>query len=82
MQQQEGGLLVGDDAGEVLATRIAALMRETGMPNGLGGVGYDATDVASLATGALAQERLVANAPLAIDRPAMEALFQASLAAW
>ena len=70
------------DAGEIVAARIATLMRDTGMPNGVGGLGYTTADVATLATGALAQERLVANAPCAIDRAAMEALFSASLAVW
>jgi alcohol dehydrogenase class IV len=71
-----------DDAGEVLAGRIAELMRETSMPNGASGVGYDERDVAALATGALAQARLVSNAPCPVDREAMEALFRAAMVAW
>ena len=71
-----------DDAGEVLAGRIAELMRATSMPNGASGVGYDERDVATLATGALAQARLVSNAPCPVDRAAMESLFRAAMVAW
>jgi alcohol dehydrogenase class IV len=71
-----------DDAGEVLARRIEELMRATGMPNGIGGVGFATADVAALRGGALPQKRLLANAPRSIEGPDLEALFASALAYW
>ena len=70
------------DAGEILATRIEALMRATGMPNGTGGVGFDAHDGAMLRDGALPQQRLLANAPRTTGPGELEALFARALAYW
>jgi hypothetical protein len=39
------------------------LMRDVGLPNGLGDVGYDEHDIDDLAQGTLQQERLLATAP-------------------
>jgi alcohol dehydrogenase class IV len=72
-----------DDAAEVgtvLATRLIALMHATGVPLGLQPLGYGAGDLEVLAEGALAQRRLVDNAPLPIDAPAMQRLFAGALA--
>src|SRR5499427_5875779 len=44
-----------EDAGEILAKRLIALMRATGIPNGVSGVGYGERDVTALAEGAFAQ---------------------------
>ncbi len=71
-----------DDAGEVLARRIEALMRATGMPNGTGGVGFDARDGAALRDGALPQARLLANAPRATGAEDLDALFARALRYW
>lgn len=68
-----------DDAGEVLATRLITLMRETGLPDGLAGVGYDASDLPALVDRAIVQKRLVDNAPRAVDRDAMRALFEGAM---
>jgi hydroxyacid-oxoacid transhydrogenase len=67
------------DAGEVLARRLLELMRATGLPDGLAGVGYGDSDLDALADRAIAQKRLVDNAPLAVDRDAMRALFAGAL---
>ncbi len=70
------------DAGDVLAARIEALMRATAMPNGTGGVGFGAVDVAGLRDGALPQQRLLANAPRPIGAHELDALFERTLAYW
>jgi len=70
------------DAGEILATRIEELMRATGMPNGTGGVGYEARDTTTLRDRALPQQRLLANAPRAAGPDELEALFTRALAYW
>jgi alcohol dehydrogenase class IV len=47
------------DAGEILAGRIIELMRATGMPNGLGALGFAETHVDALAKGAAPQYRVI-----------------------
>lgn len=46
------------EAGEVLVGTIIALMRRTGMPNGLSVVGFGPGDVEKLVTGTLPQHRV------------------------
>ncbi len=70
------------DAGEVLAGRIVELMRETGIPNGLTGVGYGEGDIEALTEGAFPQRRLFDNAPCAIERPALAELYRDALSYW
>jgi len=54
-------------------------MRATGVPLGVGAVGYGEEDVEALARGALVQRRLVDNAPIAVDDEGMRALFRAAM---
>ncbi|MGH6942845.1 MAG: alcohol dehydrogenase, partial [Geminicoccaceae bacterium] len=70
------------DAGEVLAGRIVELMRATGMPNGISGVGYTAADVPTLTEGAHLQQRLLQNAPVAIGRDELARLFEGAARYW
>ncbi len=70
------------DAGEALAGRIEELMRATGMPNGTGGIGFGAGDIATLRAGALPQRRLLGNAPCSVGADELDALFAATLAYW
>ncbi|NCS61253.1 MAG: iron-containing alcohol dehydrogenase, partial [Rhodoferax sp.] len=58
-----------EDAGDIVARKLIELMQATGIPNGVGGVGYGAADVPGLTQGAWAQQRLLTNAP----RPVSEA---------
>jgi alcohol dehydrogenase class IV len=71
-----------DDAGEVLAARILRMMRDTGMPNGVSGLGYEDADVPKLADGAYAQQRLLTNAPIAVDGEALRSLYRGAAAYW
>ena len=71
-----------DDAGEVLAARVIALMRATAMPNGLEALGFDETHVDALATGAEPQYRVIRNAPKDVGRDDLTALFGAALRYW
>jgi hydroxyacid-oxoacid transhydrogenase len=70
------------DAGDVLAARVIELMRATGMPNGLTALGFDATHLDALATGAEPQYRVIRNAPLDVGRDDLVALFRAALSYW
>jgi hydroxyacid-oxoacid transhydrogenase len=68
-----------EDADEVLAHVLIEAMRATGVPLGVGAVGYGEEDVEALARGALVQRRLVDNAPIAVDDEGMRALFRAAM---
>ncbi len=52
-----------EDSGEALATRLIELMRKTGVPNGLSGVGFGPADVPALAASSSRQIRAIANSP-------------------
>ncbi|MFN2461281.1 MAG: hydroxyacid-oxoacid transhydrogenase, partial [Candidatus Velthaea sp.] len=69
------------DAGEALAARIGELMRATGMPPDLRALGYGRNDIPALVAGTLPQQRLLKNAPRAVDSAALHELFAQALAA-
>jgi alcohol dehydrogenase class IV len=71
-----------DDAGAILAQTMVALMRATDTPSGIGAVGYTGDDLMTLAQNACAQQRLVDNAPLAVDEARMTELFRGALTYW
>jgi hydroxyacid-oxoacid transhydrogenase len=71
-----------EDAGEILAARVAELMRETGMPNGNGGVGYSEDDLDALTDRTHAQQRLVKMAPMPVDKVMIKEMFRDSLSYW
>jgi alcohol dehydrogenase class IV len=70
------------DAGEALASRVIAMMRSTGMPNGLTALGFDESHVDALATGAEPQYRVIKNAPVDIGRDELRRLFRSALRYW
>ncbi len=70
------------EAGEVLATRIVELMQATGMPNGLQGVGYDASDIPGLVQGSIQQRRLLDNAPTEIDEEVLTNMYEGAVSYW
>ena len=70
------------DAGELLARAMIDLMRSVGVPNGCAGVGYTTADIAALVDGAAPQQRLLANAPCAVGRAELTALFTGALEYW
>jgi hydroxyacid-oxoacid transhydrogenase len=81
-------LLAGDRADDIGAAADAlpgvliALMRDIGIPNGIGEVGYDETDVPDLVEGALKQQRLLATAPKPVTEDDLASIFSRSLANW
>jgi len=52
-----------EDAGEILASQIIALMRRLNMPNGLSALGYTPEDIPKLVEGTLPQHRLTKISP-------------------
>jgi alcohol dehydrogenase class IV len=71
-----------EDAGDVLAGRIIAMMRDTGMPNGIGGVGYMPVDIPALIEGAFLQQRLLQNAPCAVEKDLLSDLYRHAMSYW
>ena len=54
---------VPDDAAGLLPAVLTDLMRDIGIPNGIGGVGYTEDDVPDLVPGTMKQQRLLATCP-------------------
>ena len=70
------------DAGPVLAEHLVRIMRDVGMPNGLGGVGYTAADAGALSEGAWPQQRLLGNAPVEFDQALLADTFTNAMRYW
>jgi hydroxyacid-oxoacid transhydrogenase len=71
-----------DDIGKVLADMVAALMKQTGMPNGLAAVGYTEEDISQLVEGTLPQHRVTKLSPRPFTAEDLETLFLDSLVIW
>jgi hydroxyacid-oxoacid transhydrogenase len=71
-----------EDAGELLARAIIALMRQTGMPNGLKAVGYGPEDVDALIAGTIVQHRVTKLSPRPAGEAELKELFLNSMTLW
>ncbi len=71
-----------EDAGEVVAGRIIGLMKNIGIPNGLGGVGLSAEDAGALAETACAQRRAIGNAPRDLNKNDIAGIFSQAVTYW
>ncbi|MFC1940722.1 hydroxyacid-oxoacid transhydrogenase [Chloroflexota bacterium] len=71
-----------EDAGDLLASAIISLMKKTGMPNGLGSVGFMAEDVDKLVEGTLPQQRITKLSPRPCSPDDLKRLFLDSLVCW
>jgi len=71
-----------EDAAEILAGQLIKMMRATGIPNGIGGVGYGEADVEALTRGAWAQQRLLNNAPREILQDDLRHLYRGGMSYW
>ena len=70
-----------DDA-EYLPAALTQLMRDIGIPNGIGGVGYDEGDVPDLVEGTMKQQRLLDTAPRPVTEDDAAAILSRSLENW
>ncbi|TRZ96927.1 MAG: iron-containing alcohol dehydrogenase [Rhodocyclaceae bacterium] len=70
------------DAAEVVAGQLIRMMKATGIPNGVGGVGYADADVAALTKGAWAQQRLLTNAPREVSESDLGDLYRNAMHYW
>lgn len=71
-----------DEAGEVVAGRIVELMRATGVPNGISGVGFGTSDARRLAQSAVRQARAISNAPRVAGLDDIQGLYEAAVSYW
>ena len=70
------------DRREALPQALLALMRDTGIPNGLSAVGYEERDVPALIDGTLKQPRLLAGAPRQVGAAELDWILRDALAYW
>ena len=71
-----------EDAGDVLADAIIALLRRLGVPNGLGAIGYTSEDAPALAAGAVPQQRVIKLSPRPVEEEDLRQLFLDSMRLW
>ena len=71
-----------EDAGEVLAGAIIDLMKKTGVPNGLGAIGFTAADIPALVEGTLPQHRVTKLSPRPAGREELSAMFADAMGYW
>ena len=57
-------------------------MRDIGMPNGIGAVGFIAGDIPDLVEGTLKQQRILAMAPRDVTGEDLAAIFRSSIDNW
>ena len=68
-----------EDSGEALAKRIIGLMRATGAPDGLSGVGFGPDDVPALAASSARQVRAINNSPRETNLVDIENIYAAAI---
>jgi hydroxyacid-oxoacid transhydrogenase len=71
-----------DDPADHLPQVLAGIMREVGIPSGLGEIGYLASDVDSLVEGTMKQQRLLATAPREVTEDDVAAILDESIELW
>ena len=71
-----------EDAGELLAGAIIELMQKTGVPNGLGAIGFTEEDIPALVEGTLPQHRVTKLSPRPAEAQDLEALFRDAMSYW
>jgi alcohol dehydrogenase class IV len=67
---------------EYLPAALTRIMRDIGIPNGIGGVGYDEGDVPALVEGTMKQQRLLDTAPRPVTEDDAASILSRSLSNW
>jgi len=70
------------DLSQFLPTVLSDLMRDIGIPNGIGAVGYGEGDVPGLVDGTLKQQRLLATCPREVTEDDLAGIFRRSVELW
>lgn len=71
-----------DDPAELLPQVLTGIMRDVGIPGGIGAVGFSAGDIDSLVEGTMKQQRLLATAPLEVTEDAVATILDESIELW
>lgn len=71
-----------DDPAEFLPQVLTSIMRDVGIPAGIGAVGYTASDVDTLVAGTMKQQRLLATAPREVREDDVATILDESLELW
>lgn len=71
-----------EDAGDLLAGALVALMRQADMPNGLKAVGYGPDDVDALVAGTIVQHRVTKLSPRPASEAELKQIFLDSMTLW
>ena len=67
---------------EALPNALIQLMKDIGIPNGIGEVGYNKLDISDLVEGTMKQQRLLATAPLPVNEEDIARIFEHSIELW
>jgi alcohol dehydrogenase class IV len=67
---------------EQLPSALIDLMRDIGIPNGIGAVGYTEADIPALVPGTMKQQRLLATCPRPVTEEDIAAIFAKSIQNW
>ncbi len=70
------------DPADQLPTVLTQVMRDVGIPAGLGAVGFDEGDVPSLVDGTMKQQRLLATAPREVTEDDVATILTGSIELW
>lgn len=71
-----------DNAAEFLPQVLTELMRDVGIPAGIGAVGFGAGDINSLVDGTMKQQRLLATAPVEVTEDDVATILDESIELW
>ncbi len=71
-----------EEAGEILAEALIAIMKRVGVPNGLSAIGYTTEDIEDLVAGTLPQHRVTKLSPRPASAEDLANLFMHSLRIW
>ena len=76
----QGG--IPSDSGEIIANRIIELMKMTGAPNGLSGVGFEENDIRALSDSSIRQQRAIQNTPRQTNLVDIENIYRNAIRYW
>ncbi len=71
-----------NNASEQLPHVVTSLMRDIGIPNGIGAVGFDTGDIPDLVDGTMKQQRLLATCPRTPTEDDIAGIFERSIENW
>ena len=71
-----------EDAGTILADRVIEFMRDVGIPNGLGAVGFTSDDIPDLVEGTVPQQRITQLAARPNDEQDLARMFEDAMTYW